>query len=238
MTFRRTLLAAVCAAAPLLAAPAAHAAPKTDLVVGMAAQDIGKLDPHLAVSTIDRAVVAWMFNGLVRFKPGSMSPVDIEPDIAESWDSSADKKIWTFKLRHGVRFHGDYGELTADDVVFSLQKAADPKRSASSGDFAAFEKVEAMDPYTVRITLSKTIPSLLGVITNYGGGYIVSKKAVEALGDKFNLNPIGTGPFAFASVTPNQSLELVANKGYFRGAPKLARISYRFLPSTAFFETI
>ncbi len=233
MTFRRTLLAAACVAMPLLAAPALQAAPKTDLVVGMAAQDIGKLDPHLAVSTIDRAVVAWMFNGLVRFKPGSMSPADIEPDLAESWEHSADGKVWTFKLRHGVKFHGDYGELTAEDVVFSLQKAADPKRSSASGDFSAFDKVEAVDPTTARITLKQAVPSLLGIVTNYGGGYIVSKKAVEALGDKFAAAPIGTGPFAFASVTPNQSLELVANKAYFRGAPKLARISYRFLPSNA-----
>jgi peptide/nickel transport system substrate-binding protein len=233
MTFRRTLLAAACAAAPLLLAPVVQAAPKTDLVVGMAAQDVGKLDPHLAVSTIDRAVVAWMFNGLVRFKPGSMSPADIEPDLAERWESNADKTVWTFHLRHGVKFHETYGELTADDVVFSLTKAADPNRSAASGDFAAFDKVEAIDPYTVRITLKKAIPSLLGVVTNYSGGYIVSKKAVEALGEKFNAHPIGTGPFAFASVTPNQSLELVAFKDYFRGAPKIQKISYRFLPSNA-----
>ncbi len=230
MTLRRALLSAVFAATLV---PAAMAAPKTDLIVGMAAQDVGKLDPHLAVSTIDRTVVAWLFNGLVRFKPGSMSPADIEPDLADSWEASADKKVWTFKLRHGVRFHGAYGELTAEDVVYSLGKAADPKRSASSGDFASFEKVEAVDPYTVRITLKQTVPSLLGIITNYGGGFIVSKKAVETLGDKFAAQPIGTGPFAFAANTPNQALELVAHKAYFRGVPKIEKISYRFLPSNA-----
>ena len=225
---------AVLAAALACAVPfASHAAPKTELVVGMAAQDVGKIDPHLAVSTIDRAVVAWMFNGLVRFKPGSMSPASIEPDLAESWSFSPDKQEWVFHLRHGVKVHGGYGELTADDVVFSLRKAADPKRSAFSADFAAFQKVEAVDPYTVKITLSQTLPSLLGILTNYSGGFIVSKKAVEALGDKFAAAPIGTGPFAFATLTPNQSLELVANKDYFRGAPKLAKISYRFIPSDA-----
>ncbi len=230
MTLRRATLAAALAATFM---SAAHAAPRTDLIVGMAAQDVGKLDPHLAVSTIDRTVVAWLFNALVRFKPGSMSPADIEPDLATSWDSSADKKVWTFKLRPGVKFHGAYGELTADDVVYSLLRAADPKRSASSGDFAAFEKVEALDPLTVRVTLKQTVPSLLGIITNYAGGFIISKKAAEEMGDAFNAHPVGTGPFAFASDTPNQSLELVAHKGYFRGAPKLDKISYRFLPSNA-----
>ena len=230
MKLRHALLSAVFAAT---LAPGAMAAPKTDLIVGMAAQDVGKLDPHLAVSTIDRTVVAWLFNGLVRFKPGSMSPADIEPDLAESWDASPDKKVWTFKLRHGVQFHGGYGEMTAEDVVYSLTKASDAKRSASSGDFASFETIEALDPHTVRITLKQTVPSLLGIITNYGGGFIVSKKAVEALGDKFAAAPVGTGPFAFAANTPNQSLELVANKAYFRGVPKLEKISYRFLPSNA-----
>ncbi len=230
MGFRAALLATVIACA---AAPLAQAAPKTDLVVGMSAQDVGKLDPHLAVSTIDRAVVAWMFNALVRFKPGSMDPADIEPDLATSWEYNADKTVWTFHLRPNVKFHGNYGTLTADDVVFSLLKSADPKRSAASGDFAAFDKVEAVDPLTVRVTLKQTIPSLLGVLTNYGGGFIVSKKAVEALGDKFAANPIGTGPFAFSAIVPNQALELVANKDYFRGAPKIEKISYRFLPSNA-----
>jgi peptide/nickel transport system substrate-binding protein len=234
--FRAVLLAtslATSLAITVALSPAAFAAPKTTLTIGMSAQDVGRLDPHFAVSTIDRVPVAWMFNALVRFKPGSMNPADIEPDLAASWEASPDKKIWLFHLRHGVQFHGGYGELTAEDVVYSLHKAADPKRSAFSADFASFQSVEALDPYTVKITLKQTVPSLLGLITNYSGGYIVSKAAVEKLGDDFARKPIGTGPFAFGSITPNQSLELVANTAYFRGPPKLEKISYRFLPSTA-----
>src|SRR5262249_7685378 len=67
----------------------------------------------------------------------------------------------------------------------------------------------------------------------YAQGFIVSKKAVEKRGDDFKRNPVGTGPFAFVSVTPNQSLELVANEDYFRGTPKIKKISYRFIPSDA-----
>ena len=51
-------------------------------------QDIGSLDPHFAVSTIDRIPVAWMFNGLARFPPGSNDPAKLEPDLAQSWQSS------------------------------------------------------------------------------------------------------------------------------------------------------
>ena len=223
--------AALLAASLLCSLPAL--AQKTTLNVGIAAQDSGRLDPHFAVSTIDRIPVAWMFNALVRFPPGSIDPAKIEPDLAERWETSVDKKTWTFHLRHGVQFHGGYGEMTADDVVFSLKKAGDPKTSAFSSELRPVESIEAVDPYTVKIVLKETVPSLLGTLVNYSQGFIVSKKAVEKLGEGFGRAPIGTGPFAFASLTPNQSLELVAFDKYFRGKPKLQKISYRFLPSDA-----
>jgi peptide/nickel transport system substrate-binding protein len=228
MLFRAAALAAAIA----FAVPA-MAQPKTTLNVGIAAQDIGQLDPHFAVSTIDRVVAAWMFNGLVRFPPGSIDPAKLEADLAESWDASPDGKTWTFHLRHGVQFQGGFGELTADDVVFSLKKAGDAKTSAFSSELRPFQTIEAVDPYTVRLVLKENVPSVLGILTNYAQGFIVSKKAVEQRGDDFKRNPIGTGPYAFASVTPNQSLELVANERYFRGAPKIKKISYRFMPSDA-----
>ncbi len=215
-----------------LAAPAAMAQQGT-LRVGMAAQDMGRLDPHFAVSTIDRVPMPWMFNGLVRFPPGSSDPATIEPDLAERWETSADGKTWTFHLRRGVRFHGNFGELTADDVVFSIQKAANPRSSAFSGDFRAIERVEAVDSHTVRIVLRENVPSLLGILTNYAGGFIVSRRAVEERGEGFVRAPIGTGPFALDRLTPNQSAEFAAHAGYFRGAPQIARISYRFIPSDA-----
>jgi peptide/nickel transport system substrate-binding protein len=224
--------AALLASAIAFAAPAA-AQQKNTLNVGIAAQDIGQLDPHFAVSTIDRIPAAWMFNGLVRFPPGSIDPSKLEPDLAERWESSPDGLTWTFHLRHGVQFHGGFGELTADDVIFSLKKAGDAKTSAFASELRPFQSIEAIDPYTVRIVLKDHVPSLLGILTNYAQGFIVSKKAVEQKGDAFKRDPIGTGPFAFASVTPNQSLELVANEQYFRGAPKIKKISYRFIPSNA-----
>ncbi len=227
------MLRAALLSASLLLTPLAAQAQKTTLNVGIAAQDSGRLDPHFAVSTIDRIPVAWMFNALVRFPPGSIDPARIEPDLAESWEATPDQLTWTFHLRHGAQFHGGYGEFTADDVLFSLAKAADPKSSAFASELRAIDKTEALDPYTVRITLKNRIPSLLGALTNYSQGFIVSKKAVEKLGDGFARAPIGTGPFAFASLTPNHSLELVANDAYFRGKPHVTKISYRFIPSDA-----
>jgi peptide/nickel transport system substrate-binding protein len=141
--FRSALLGTALAVAT---ATGAMAQPGQTLRVGMAAQDVGRLDPHFAVSTIDRVVMAWMFNGLVRFKPGSIDPSEIEPDLAERWESSADGRTWTFHLRRGVQFQGGFGELTAEDVAFSLRKAANAQSSAFAADFRAFETVEAVDP--------------------------------------------------------------------------------------------
>jgi peptide/nickel transport system substrate-binding protein len=212
-------------------APAAATQPRTTLTVALAIQDLGRLDPHLAVGSSDRTVINWMFTGLVRFRPGEANPAFIEPDLAERWTSSADGKEWTFFLRRGVQCHHGYGELTAEDVVYSLRRAADRARSAFSGDFAAVSTVEAVDPYTVRVRLSQALPAFLGLVTNYQGGQIVCKRAAEEMGENFVRRPIGTGPYMFAEYQPQQFIRLVANPQYFRGGPKLREIVVRFLAS-------
>src|SRR5215471_3025122 len=217
----------------VLFAVALPAAAQKVLNVGMAAPDLGSLDPHRTATTPDKAVIGWMFNGLVRFKPGTMNPDQIEPDLAQSWDTSPDQLTWTFHLRKGVQCNNGYGELSADDVVFSLKRAADPKISSFSSDYADVASVDAVDPATVKITFKTRPPSVLGLLTNYQGGNIVCKKAVEKLGDDFRTQAVGTGPFGYSEYTPNQSVVLVANKNYFRGAPKIDKIVYKYIPSDA-----
>ncbi|WP_038357665.1 ABC transporter substrate-binding protein [Bosea sp. UNC402CLCol] len=193
--------------------------------------NVSTLDAHRASSTSDKTVIGWMYNGLVRFKPGSADPKDIEPDLAERWEQSPDGKVWTFHLRQGVKFHGDWGTLSADDVVYSLQRSADPKRSTFSSDFAAIEKIEKLDDLTVRVTLKYTDVNFLGRVTNYHGGNIVSRKAAEELGDKFGTNPVGTGPFTYVEQVTQQYVKLAANPNYFRGKPKIDSIVIRAIPS-------
>jgi peptide/nickel transport system substrate-binding protein len=210
----------------------AHAA-GTTLNVGSATADAGKLDPHLATTTPDKGLLHWMFNGLVRIKPGRASPGDIEPDLAESWTASEDGLTWTFKLRQGVQCHGKYGEFDAEDAVFSINRASNKDSSSFSKDYAALKSVEATGKYEVRITLANPVPSLLGLLVPYHGGNMVCKDAVEDLGAQYERTPIGTGPFMFAEYQPQQYVKLVANDAYFRGAPKLKEIYYRYIPSDA-----
>ncbi|MEM8664737.1 MAG: ABC transporter substrate-binding protein, partial [Pseudomonadota bacterium] len=218
--------------ASLMGVGAAQAA-GTTLNVGMASADAGTLDPHVATTTPDKGLLHWMFNGLVRIKPGQASPEFIEPDIAESWETSDDGLTWTFKLREDVECHGDYGNLDAEDVVFSLARASNPDTSSFAKDFGAISSIMATGPYEVTITLAESVPSLLGLLVPYHGGNIVCKDAVEALGDQFQATPIGTGPFMFEEYQPQQYVKLVANPEYFRGEPKIKEIYYRYIPSDA-----
>ncbi|HID10558.1 MAG TPA: hypothetical protein EYP17_04570, partial [Candidatus Latescibacteria bacterium] len=128
------------------------------LRIAFDAADLKTLDPHFAAATMDRAVVDMVFNGLVRYKPGDIRI--FEPDLAESWEVSPDGKVWTFHLRKGVMCHPWNGnpayELTSEDVVYSLRKAADPARSAYAGEYEGMT-FAAVDKYTVKITLKEAI---------------------------------------------------------------------------------
>src|SRR5947208_4946001 len=78
-------------------------AERTVLNVGIAAPDAGRLDPHLSANLQDKAVLSWMFNGLVRIRPGESNPASIEPDLAREWSSNPAGTEWTFRLREGVQ---------------------------------------------------------------------------------------------------------------------------------------
>lgn len=224
MVIRKALLRGLLALSLAVLPAHAWAAPKTDLVLGGVGADVAQLDPHFAGNKTDRTVVAWIYNGLVRFAPGSADPALIEPDLAERWETSDDKLEWTFHLRAGVKWQKGLGEVSADDVVFSIKKAMNPDTSAYSGDYAAFASVEKIDDLTVKITLSQAIPSVLGVLANYSGGFIVPEKATE---------PVGSGPFQIDTHIPGQSIKLVAHEDYFRGKPQLSSVTLRFLPESS-----
>ena len=206
------------------------------LNIAFDAGDLQTLDPHRAATTVDRATVDMIFNGLVRYPPGDQ--VRVEPDLATSWRVSPDKKVWTFTLRKGVFFHpypgspGGY-ELTAEDVVYSFKRAADSKRSSYAGEYTGMT-FEAVDPYTVRITIDKPISDtlFLAKVASYAGGMIVCRKAIEEKGDDwFKIHPVGTGPFMFSAYEPRQKTVLVGNPKYFRGAPVLKQVVVRYIPA-------
>lgn len=207
------------------------------LVIAFDAADLTTADPHMVAATQDRAVADMVFNGLVRYKPGDIT--QFEPDIAASWEASADSKVWTFHLRDNVMCH-PWGNnpgyaLTADDVVYSLNRSANADTSAYAGEYADMQ-FAALDASTVQITLADPLTEalLLPKVADYAGGFIVCAQAAEDLGPAgFATNPVGTGAFMFAGYTPQQQVDLVANPDYFRGAPQLAGVTVRFIANVS-----
>ena len=110
-------------------------------------------------------------------------------------------------------------------------RASNKATSSYSNDFSAIDKVDVIDKYTLKITLKNPVAGFLGYVANVNGGNQVCKKAAEEMGENFAKKPIGTGPFMFAEYQPQQYVKLVANKQYFRGAPLLEEITYRYVPA-------
>ncbi|MDR7452500.1 MAG: ABC transporter substrate-binding protein [Armatimonadota bacterium] len=186
----------------------------------------GIYDPAQWRYTSDWFVYPNVFNWLVRWKPGP-DPKELEPDLAERWTASADGLVYTFTLRRGVQFHKGLGELTAEDVVFSFERQMkDPKKSFYEA-LANIKAVEAVDRNTVRITLKERDGSFLWTVVSYRPGLIVSRRAVQQLGDvAFARSPVGTGPFEFVELTGRGEVVVRAHDGYFRGKPTVRQITF------------
>jgi peptide/nickel transport system substrate-binding protein len=207
------------------------------LRIGINATDVETLDPHKAAAFNDRLVVDMIFNGLLRYEPGNAPR--FEADLAEKIPEpylKESRQIWPITLKKGVRFHSvpgyeDY-ELTADDVVYSFNRAADPNRSRYAGEYAGMT-VEKVDRYSCNIIMASPLSPVLFFtkIADYAGGFVVPKQIVEEMGDEeFRKHPIGTGPFRFAVHQPKQGVQLSANQSYFRGSPQLESVSVFFYP--------
>jgi|SRR5580658_7828699 peptide/nickel transport system substrate-binding protein len=137
MLSRRTLLQLPTAAAALAAAPA-RAAARNTLVIALAARAVATLNPSATTLGADNWACCQIFDTLVAPDNGTfaMTPAEFRPRLAETWDSSADAKTWTFRLRGDVQFHKGYGALKADDVAFtfgrlSIRKPSSPARCST-----------------------------------------------------------------------------------------------------------
>ena len=231
MTSRRpavwTIVLAVACVVAVLTGVAPVLAQEKALRVRIGA-DMTGLDPAKLFNIENQTISNHIYNGLVRYEYEKSG--GIVPDLAEKWDLSGDGKTYTFHLRKGVKWHKGYGELSADDVKFSYDRVLDPATASRyKGEFKLVETIEVVDPHTVRIRLKSKYPGFLNKLAGYNQGFVVSRKAMEKLGDQYATNPIGTGPFVFDSWSPKNQVILVANKEYFQGAPKLDRIVFRLI---------
>lgn len=188
--------------------------------------DLSTLDPaHVGQST-DHAIALLIYNGLVRYEVGSL---DVVPDLATTWEVSEDGLTYTFHLREGVQFHKGYGELTARDVVYSIERIqADETASRFQQDLALVESVEAIDDYTVQFTLDSPFSEFIPAVLAFRPGWVVSQRAVEERGDQFGVDPIGSGPYQFERWARGSEIILSRNPDYHSPLP-VERVSFKVI---------
>jgi len=166
------------------------------------------------------------YNGLVRIDHATLDPV---LDLAESYTNDSDTQ-WTFKLKKGVQFHNGE-EFTAQDVIATIDYA---KTFPGSANYTgAIDKVEAVDPYTVKITTAKPYPNLLYDLA-YHYNFMLPKSLIDS-GNDFNTNPIGTGPYVFKEWNRGDSLVFEAFPDYFdkEHAAKIKNLKFVIIPEGA-----
>lgn len=199
--------------------------------------DVATLDPAIGYDWQNWSMIKSLFDGLMDYVPGT---TDLRPGLAESYEISEDGLTYTFTLRSGVMFHNGR-EMTADDVKYSLDRVTNPATlspgagffasiagfdAVAAGEAEGLSGVEVVDPLTVRITLSRPDATFLHVMAlNFAS--VVPREAVEAAGDDFGKQPVGTGAFQLAEWTLGQRLVFARNNSYWReGVPYLDQITF------------
>ena len=183
------------------------------------------LDPAKVNDTNAGAYVAEIFSGLVTLDKN----LKVQPDIAERWDVSEDRKTYTFYLRKEIKFH-DGRPVTAQDFKYSIERAANPATASPTaenylGDIvgvkdklqrkaAEVSGVQVVDDYTLKITIDAPKTYFLAKLT-FPTAYVVDKNNVERGGRTWTDKPNGTGPFKLREYVRAQRVILAKNENYY-----------------------
>jgi len=153
------------------------------------------------------------------------------PALAAELPKLVSPQVWEVKLRRGVKFHNGE-DFTSESVKFSLERAKDSKMRASS-NFRPIDRVEIVDPYTVRVHTSKPWP-IFAVMMNAPQTAMYPPKAYAGKESaEISKNPIGTGPYKFVRWSKDEEIVLEANPSYWRGAARIKSVVFRPIPDDA-----
>ncbi len=203
------------------------------------ADDFVSLDPALAYGDDWVTLNGTLYNGLYQFDRNGKPQLDL---AASAPTISADRKVWTFHLRHGVQFSNGM-PLTASDVQYSIMRTLDPnlKPAASWGQstdeifegstaYAAGKSkivpgIQVIDPYTIRFVLTQPV-AIFPYILAESFNFVVPKAVVsKESASYFGNHPVGTGPFMLQSWQPAVKTVFVRNPHYFvAGKPYLDKV--------------
>ena len=194
------------------------------------------LDPHKSAFAPHARVLRSIFDSLVVLLPGHR----FGPWLAKSWEISPDGLDYTFRLRNDVKFH-DGTRFDAAAVKYNLDRIKEPKNAFYAlSDIGAYESAKVIDDFTVQVHFSRPYAAFLANLSKPSLG-IVSPAAAEKFGEAFALNPVGTGPFKFKSLTPGTEIALERNPDYRWGSAGAAhdgpawleRLTFKNVPEEA-----
>ena len=189
------------------------------------------LDPHLVSDSTSAAVVVEIFGGLVALD----TDLALVADLADRWEISPDGLTYTFRLRGNARFH-DGKPVTAEDVKWSLERAAHPDTGSTVADLYlgdivgvkeklegkadAVRGVKVIGDDTIQITVDAPKPYFLAKLT-HSTAYVLDRESVEKGGDTWTDHPNGTGPFKLMEYAVGKRIILERNEAYHLGPPFL-----------------
>ena len=188
--------------------------------------DVDNTDPHLATAFQSRQALELIYETLTEFD----EDLEVVDGLADEWEFTDDGETLTFGLREGVAFH-DGEDLTAEDVVATVERLIDPDSGAVAGiNFAAIDSVDAVDDHTVEISLNEPDVSLLAAFADANAA-IVQASVLEdgEVGD----DPVGTGAFEFDEWQQGEAFVLAANDDYYRDGPYVDAVEIRVEPEQA-----
>ncbi|NLY63448.1 MAG: ABC transporter substrate-binding protein [Alcaligenaceae bacterium] len=229
--YKKVLVAAFASALGFtMTLPAAMAATPKDTLVIAKSSDPQTLDPAITMDNNDWTVTYPAYQHLVKYKKGS---TDVEGDLAESWEASADNLTWVFKLKPGHKFN-DGSDVTADAVKYTFDRLLRVKQGPSE-PFPADLEISVKDPLTVEFKLKTPFAPFLYILANNGAG-IVNPAVEKAEGgaDKFLAgNTAGSGPYQLSKWDKSQAILLERNPHYGGDKPVLDKVLLKIIPDAS-----
>jgi peptide/nickel transport system substrate-binding protein len=231
---RRTLLSTAATAPVLLRAADAIAQGITPKRGGVLNTILTPEPPVLVLGVNNQGptqiAASKIYQGLLTYSE-TLQPM---PMLAKSWTISEDGKTYTFKLQENVKFH-DGHPMTADDVIFSIQKFQMELSPRARLIFSKIKEASAPDPATVVLTLDTAFDPFI-LMFDATACSIVPKHIYDGTDyrtNPANQKPIGTGPFQFSEWQRGNFIRMKRFDGYWKpGQPYLDEIIYRIIPDS------